>query len=141
MLLNNKPFQFAEVTFRAAVKFEKDYGLSLFNIGDNILSFIQAYVAYSSGLTEDQAGREIEYHIAHGGSFQELTEEAMATLKGSGFFSQMSRNQAASTQPAHQTEAPQIQPQVQVVPQIQPMAQNQETVVAYQQQLPANTVQ
>ena len=83
--INGAKYNAAEFDFNLTCELE-DKGISLADIRKKPLSFIRIYVALSSGMDIDVAGKEIEAHITNGGKLDEVMDVMLAQLEDSGFF-------------------------------------------------------
>lgn len=63
-----------------------NYGVSIQDMTNKPFAFIRAYIAYSMGLSLDDAGNEVEKHIENGGKLDEMFRIINKELEESGFF-------------------------------------------------------
>lgn len=64
----------------------EDMGVSLQESGKKPMAMIRAYIALCLGSTVELAGKELEEHLANGGSFEDLYETMSKEMENSDFF-------------------------------------------------------
>lgn len=74
----------------------EDMGVSLQESGKKPMAMIRAYIALCLGSTVELAGKELEEHLANGGSFEALYETMSKEMENSDFFRNL--NQPKTTQ-------------------------------------------
>ena len=94
MKLNGKEYKIPEFDFNAVCQLE-ELGIDLIGQNAKPLSTLRAFVALAVGATE-KAGKELETHLANGGSLEEVMKEVNAALQKSGFFQRMQQREAGS---------------------------------------------
>ena len=88
--INNKTYTAKEFDFNLLCDLE-DMGLSLEDIEKKPMSLIRTYFMFCSGLTKEQAGAEIEAHIANGGQFNDVVNVMGEKMNESGFFRSLNK--------------------------------------------------
>ncbi len=83
--INNKMYTAKDFDFNLLCDLE-ELGLSLDDIEKKPMSLIRTYFMFSSGLTKEEAGREIEAHIANGGQLADVVNVMSDKMNESGFF-------------------------------------------------------
>ena len=83
--VNGKSYKAKEFDFNFMCDLE-DQNLSLEDIDKKPMSLIRAYLAFSAGITKEDAGKEIEAHLVGGGKFNDVVEIMSAQMQDSGFF-------------------------------------------------------
>ena len=83
--VNGKSYKAKEFDFNFMCDLE-DQNLSLEDIDKKPMSLIRAYLAFSAGITKEDAGKEIEAHLVNGGKFNDVVEIMSAQMQDSGFF-------------------------------------------------------
>lgn len=102
--VNGKSYKAKEFDFNFLCDLE-DKNLSLEDIDRKPLSLIRAYVAFSAGMTEEAAGREVEAHLENGGEFNDVIEVMSQQMQDSGFFRSLNKG-TAEEKDATSTESP-----------------------------------
>ena len=85
MKVNNKEYKIPELNFNAMCTLE-ELGASFSEIDKKALSTVRAFLALAMGGDAEQAGKEIEAHIASGGKFDEIMEDISRAVEESDFF-------------------------------------------------------
>lgn len=94
--INGVKYNAAEFDFNLTCELE-DKGISLADIRKKPMSFIRSYVALSSGMDIDVAGKEIEAHITNGGKLDEVMGVMMEQINDSDFFRNLTSEPATET--------------------------------------------
>ena len=82
---NNKLYIAKEFSFNFLCDLEEQ-GLSLEDIEKKPFSLIRTYLAFCGNLTKEQAGFEIENHVAQGGDITDIIDVLSSQMENSGFF-------------------------------------------------------
>ena len=93
--INNKTYQAKEFDFNLLCDLE-EMGLSLDDIEKKPMSLIRTYFMFSAGISKEQAGREIEEHIAKGGEFTDIVNVMSEMMNDSGFFRSLNKRTTES---------------------------------------------
>jgi len=101
--VNGKSYKAKEFDFNLLCDLEEQ-GLSLEDIDKKPMSLIRTYLAFCGNLTKEQAGKEIEAHLASGGKFNDVVEAMSDQMNNSGFF--RSIQQANESQEDAETSTP-----------------------------------
>ena len=91
--INNKTYTAKEFDFNFLCDLE-NMGLSLEDIDKKPMSMVRAYLAFSAGLSNEAAGKEIENHLINGGKFDDVVEAMSAQMQDSGFFRSINKGTA-----------------------------------------------
>lgn len=83
--VNGKSYKAKEFDFNLLCDLEEQ-GLSLEDIDRKPMSLIRTYLAFCGNITKEQAGKEIEAHLASGGKFNDVVEAMSDQMNNSGFF-------------------------------------------------------
>ena len=83
--VNGKSYKAREFDFNFLCDLE-DQHLSLEDIDKKPMSLIRAYIAFSANISKEEAGKEIEGHLANGGDFKDMYEVMSEMMQDSGFF-------------------------------------------------------
>jgi hypothetical protein len=102
--VNGKSYRAKEFDFNFLCDLENK-NLSLEDIDKKPLSLIRAYIAFSAGITEEQAGYEVEAHLEKGGKFNDVVDVMSEQMQDSGFF--RSINKGTETEDGETSEASQ----------------------------------
>ena len=94
-VVNGKTIKAREFDFNFLCDLE-DQNLSLEDIDRKPMNLIRAYLAFSAGITKEEAGKEIEAHIESGGKFNDVVDVMSHQMQDSGFF--RSLNKRAETE-------------------------------------------
>lgn len=86
---NAKPFDFNLVCDL------EDMGISLQEMGKKRMSVIRAYFALCAGMSNEDAGLEIEKHIIAGGSLEDLSAAMNDEMEKSDFFRTLFKKEEA----------------------------------------------
>lgn len=85
MKINNTEYTVPTLNFSNVCKLES-WGFSLDKMADRPLGFLSGYIALAMNSTPEDAAKEIDAHIAGGGSLDELAEELNRSIEESDFF-------------------------------------------------------
>ena len=102
MTINGKTYKPVDLDFNAICDLE-DLGISLQDIQNKNLSLIRAFLMMSGNMTKEEAGAEIQAHLASGGNFESLAEPLGKAFEESGFFQALKASEDAKTQPVTKT--------------------------------------
>lgn len=94
MIINGSKYTIPELDFNAMCMLE-DMGVSLTEMDRKVLSTVRGFLALAMGGDHDKAGREMEAHLASGGSLDELVSEVNRAVSESGFFQALAKVKAA----------------------------------------------
>lgn len=83
--LNGKTYPAATFSYNDVATME-EMGVDIFSGNVKQMSLVRAYVAVSIGISKEEAGQEIEKHLAAGGGFDEINEAIATNGENSGFF-------------------------------------------------------
>ena len=83
--INGKEYEGAKYDYNTSCLFE-EMGIQVSEIGKKPQSVLRAYLAISSGMDVEEAGKEIEAHIVSGNSLTEMSNVFAKELSESGFF-------------------------------------------------------
>lgn len=92
MKLNGKEYKIPELDFNTVCQLE-EHGIDLVGQNAKPLTTLRAFVALAVGDTE-KAGKELEAHLANGGSLEDVMKEVNTVLQNSGFFQRMQKQGA-----------------------------------------------
>lgn len=76
----------------------EDCGFDMSELGNKMLKAARAYFAICSGLTPEQAGKEIEQHVIHGGNLTGVMDAMRSEMDASDFFRALLKGQEAEAQ-------------------------------------------
>lgn len=93
--INNKTYQAKEFDFNLLCDLE-EMGLSLDDIEKKPMSLIRTYLMFSAGISKEQAGKEIEEHIAKGGEITDIISIMSEMMSESGFFRSINKKATES---------------------------------------------
>ena len=85
MKINNREYIIPELNFNAMCTLE-ELGASFSEMDKKVLSTVRAFLALAMGGDTEKAGKEMEAHIASGGSFDEIMVDISRAVEESGFF-------------------------------------------------------
>ena len=85
MTINGKEYTRPALNFKNMTQLE-NWGFSLDKMADRPLGFLAGYIALAMNSTLGDAAKEIDAHIAGGGSLDELTAELNRSIEESNFF-------------------------------------------------------
>ncbi len=85
MKINNREYRIPELNFNAMCVLE-ELGASFSQMDKKVLSTVRAFLALAMGGDVEKAGKEMEAHIASGGSFDEIMADISRAVEESGFF-------------------------------------------------------
>ena len=88
--INGRTYQAKEFDFNLLCDLE-DQGLSLEDIEKKPMSLIRSYFMFCSGLSKEDAGKEIEAHIGKGGEFVDVVNVMGEMMNESGFFRSLNK--------------------------------------------------
>ena len=88
--VNGRSYKAKEFDFNLLCDLEEQ-GLSLEDIDKKPMSLIRTYLAFCGNITKEQAGREIEGHLANGGKFEDVVQAMSDQMNSSGFFRALSQ--------------------------------------------------
>ena len=88
--INGKTYTAKEFDFNMLCDLEEQ-GLSLDDIDKKPMSLIRTYLSFSAGITKEQAGKELESHIAKGGEFSDVVTVMSEMMNESGFFRSLNK--------------------------------------------------
>ncbi|MEI3503758.1 MAG: hypothetical protein V8Q42_08995 [Anaerovoracaceae bacterium] len=94
MIINGSKYTIPELDFNAMCMLE-DMGVSLTEMDRKVLSTVRGFLALAMGGDHDKAGREMEAHLAAGGSLDELVSEVNRAVSESGFFQALAKVKTA----------------------------------------------
>ena len=64
----------------------EDMGVPMQRAGEKNFKFMRSYFSLCSGLSEEEAGQEMEMHIINGGTFEKLSDALSDEMDKSDFF-------------------------------------------------------
>ncbi len=85
MKINDREYVIPELNFNAMCRLE-EMGASFTDMDKKVLSTVRAFLALAMGGDIEEAGMEIEKHIASGGGFDEMMKDISRAVEESGFF-------------------------------------------------------
>ena len=85
VIINEKSYVPAEITFGAACKLER-MGLNIFEVGEMPLTMISGYIAITVGCSIDEAVKLMDEHIKKVGDYTEILETFTEAIEESDFF-------------------------------------------------------
>ena len=85
MKINGREYKIPKLNFNAMCELE-DMGASFTEMDKKVLSTVRAFLALAMGGDAEKAGKEIEAHIALGGSFDEIMDDINRAVEESDFF-------------------------------------------------------
>ena len=85
MKINDREYVIPELNFNAMCRLE-EMGASFTDMDKKVLSTVRAFLALAMGGDREEAGMEIEKHIASGGGFDEMMKDISRAVEESGFF-------------------------------------------------------
>ena len=85
VVVNGKSYPNKEITFNDFCTFE-ERGIDLQTMEKKPLSFLRVYISLCMNTNEVEAGKEIDAHIANGGSIEDLLQALSDAIENSGFF-------------------------------------------------------
>ena len=88
--VNGKSYKAKEFDFNFMCDLE-DQNLSLEDIDKKPMSLVRAYLAFSAGISKENAGAEIEAHLENGGKFNDIVEIMGQQMQDSGFFRSLNK--------------------------------------------------
>ena len=88
--VNGKIYKAKEFDFNLLCDLEEQ-GLSLEEVDKKPMSLIRTYFMFCAGISKENAGREIESHIANGGEFTDIVEIISQQMQDSGFFRSLNK--------------------------------------------------
>jgi len=91
MIINNKNYTIPELNFNTICSLE-EMGISLTDMDKKILSTVRGFLALAMGGDYVSAGKEMEAHLAKGGSLDEMMEEINKAVENSGFFQALNKS-------------------------------------------------
>lgn len=94
--VNGKTYHAKEFDFNFLCDLEMK-NLSLDDIDKRPMSLIRAYLAFSAGLTDEQAGQEVEAHLENGGKFTDIVNVMSTQMQDSGFFRSIKESEEKDT--------------------------------------------
>lgn len=106
--VNGKEYNAAPFDFNAVCDLE-DAGFSMDEFGAKQMKAMRAYFALSSGLSVQEAGREMNTHVVNGGTLGSLAEAMGKELDKSDFFRALkegANTEDSANQEAESKEAP-----------------------------------
>lgn len=93
--VNGKEYRAKAFDFNLVCDLE-DMGISLQDAGDKPLSMVRAYFGLCAGKGKEYAGKEMEAHIANGGTFDDIVAAMSGEMEKSDFFRNL--NKTAETE-------------------------------------------
>lgn len=75
----------------------EDMGVSVVDMDGKNMSLIRGYFALCAGITKEQAGKEIQAHLAGGGKFDEIMEVIRYEMENSDFFRNAKKTEETET--------------------------------------------
>ena len=90
--INGKEYEGAKYDYNTSCMFE-EMGIQVSEITRKPQSVLRAYLAISSGMDVEDAGKEIEAHIIAGGDLTEIQSVFAKELTESGFFKSLLERQ------------------------------------------------
>lgn len=94
--VNGKSYKAKEFDFNFMCDLE-DQNLSLEDIDKKPMSLVRAYLAFSAGISKENAGAEIEAHLENGGKFNDIVEIMGQQMQDSGFFRSIRKDEEEDT--------------------------------------------
>lgn len=91
--INQKDYTLTELGFKDMVKME-DMGFSVLDLfqKQKVFSLAAAFVGVCADCGKEEAEQICEQHVLGGGSIEELCQQFMELVQGSGFFNQFLKN-------------------------------------------------
>lgn len=111
MIINGKTYAMPELDFNAMCMLE-EMGLSLTDMDKKVLTTVRGFLALAMGGDYKEAGKELETHMADGGSLDQLLQEINQAVEESGFFRSLAKRKAAENGTGQETPEAQTQPEV-----------------------------
>ena len=81
----------------------EDRGISLEKAQERPLSMMRAYLAVSSGMSDDEAGNEIQKHLINGGEINDILDVIRKEMEESDFFQALSKGAEKETPKTQKT--------------------------------------
>lgn len=94
--VNEKVYKAKPVDFNMVCYFE-DIGISMSEMNKKQMSTVRAYLALCAGVSNVQAGKEMEAHVIAGGNFEEITTVLNEELEQSDFFRALNKTAEEET--------------------------------------------
>ena len=88
--VNGRIYKAREFDFNFLCDLEEQ-GLSLEEVEKKPMSLVRTYFMFCAGISKENAGKEIEEHIAKGGEFNDLVEVISQQMQDSGFFRSLNK--------------------------------------------------
>lgn len=92
--INGHVYRSVPITFNTMADLE-DYGITVSNMRDKMMSTLRAYFALCCGGDREYAGNELGAHLAAGGNLNGLSEAMAAEMNDSDFFRSLGTNASA----------------------------------------------
>lgn len=89
--VNEKEYRAKAFDFNLVCDLE-DMGIAMADAQKKPMSMVRAYFAICTGNGKEYAGKEMEQHIANGGTFEEIMNVMGAEMEESDFFRNLSKN-------------------------------------------------
>lgn len=83
--VNNKEYRAKAFDFNLVCDLE-DMGISMNEMNKKQMSTVRAYFSLCAGMSNVQAGKEMEAHVIAGGNFEEITTALNEEMNKSDFF-------------------------------------------------------
>lgn len=90
MIINNKEYKLPELTFNSMCMLE-DMGIALTGMDKRVLSTVRGFLALAMDGDYESAGREMQAHLANGGTLDEMMQEINRAVSESGFFQALAK--------------------------------------------------
>lgn len=90
--INEKEYNAKTFDFNLVCDFE-DMGVSMQEIGKKRMSVTRAYLALCGGMSNEEAGKEIEQHIIAGGNLENISQALSEEMEKSDFFRSLSKTE------------------------------------------------
>lgn len=90
--VNGRDYIAREFDFNLVCDLE-DMGLSMEAMADKPMSMVRAYFGICSGLSRDEAGKEMEAHLIGGGNLDDVMDAMSEKLEKSDFFQNLSKTE------------------------------------------------
>lgn len=100
---NGKTVTPRALTFNAICELE-DMGYDITALGDKTFGFIRVFLGLWTGATVEEAGVEIDEHLAGGGTLDELMDAITEAINESSFFNKAGKKTPATIKMKEATE-------------------------------------
>ena len=88
--VNGRIYKAKDFNFNLLCDLEEQ-GLSLEEVDKKPMSLVRVYFMFCSGLSKENAGLEIESHVANGGEFTDIVNIISEQMQDSGFFRSLNK--------------------------------------------------